>query len=167
MNRILIRLAPVVVIAWQVLAGAALAQQPTAGAVAAAKELVELKGGGQMFDPVIIGIVEQTKGALLQTNPQLSKDLNDVAAQLRTEFAPRRDELLNEAARRYAARFTEAELKELANFFKSPLGKKMSQQEPQVLDETFNFVQQQFGPRVAEEAMNRYRAEMKKKGHNL
>ena len=167
MNRTLIRLAPVVVIAWQMLSGAALAQQPTAGAVAAAKELVELKGGGQMFDPVIIGIVEQTKGALLQTNPQLSKDLNDVATQLRTEFAPRRDELLNEAARRYAARFSEAELKDLANFFKSPLGKKMIQEEPQVLDETFNFVQQQFGPRVAEEAMNRYRAEMKKKGHNL
>ena len=43
----------------------------------------------------------------------------------------------------------------------------MIAQEPQVLDETFSFVQQQFGPRVAEEAMNRYRAEMKKKGHNL
>ena len=167
MNRTLIRLAPVVVIAWQMLGGAALAQQPTAGAVAAAKELVELKGGGQMFDPVIIGIVEQTKGALLQTNPQLSKDLNEVSTQLRAEFGPRRDELMNEAARRYAARFSEAELKELTNFFKSALGKKMITQEPQILDETFSFVQQQFGPRMAEEAMNRYRAEMKKKGHNL
>jgi hypothetical protein len=156
----------VVVIACQVLAGAALAQQPTPAAIATAKELVELKGGGQMFDPVIISIVEQTKGALLQTNPQLAKDLNDVSAQLRTEFQPRRDELLNEAAKRYAARFSEAELKDLVTFFKAPLGKKMIQQEPQVLDETFSFVQQ-WGPRVAEEAMNRYRAEMKKKGHNL
>ena len=132
-------------IACQLLAGAALAQQPTPAAIAAAKELVELKGGSQMFDPVIVSIVEQTKGALLQTNPQLAKDLNDVAAQLRTEFAPRRDELLTEAARRYAARFTEAELKEMVTFFKSPLGKKMIAQEPQVLDETFSFVQQQFG----------------------
>jgi hypothetical protein len=148
------------------LAGAALAQQPTPAAIATAKELVELKGGSQMFDPVIASIVEQTKGALLQTNPQLAKDLNEVAAQLRTEFTPRRDELMNEAAKRYAARFSDAELKELVTFFKSPLGKKMITQEPQVLDETFSFVQQ-WGPRVAEEAMNRYRAEMKKKGHNL
>ena len=162
----LIRLAPVVVIACQMLAGAALAQQPTPAAIATAKELVELKGGSQMFDPVIASIVEQTKGALLQTNPQLAKDLNEVAAQLRTEFTPRRDELMNEAAKRYAARFSDAELKELVTFFKSPLGKKMITQEPQVLDETFSFVQQ-WGPRVAEEAMNRYRAEMKKKGHNL
>ena len=109
-----------------------------------------------MFDPVIIGIVEQTKGALLQTNPQLAKDLNDVATQLRTEFAPRRNELLNEAARFYAQRFTEAELKELADFFKTPLGKKMIVQEPQALDETFNFVQQQSGRASARRSMNRY-----------
>jgi hypothetical protein len=160
------RLAPVVVMACQVLAGAAFAQQPTPAAIATAKELVELKGGSQMFDPVILSIVEQTKNALLQTNPQLAKDLNDVAAQLRTEFAPRRDELMTEAAKRYAARFSEAEMKEMTNFFKSALGKKMITQEPQILDETFIFVQQ-WGPRVAEEAMNRYRTEMKKKGHNL
>ena len=43
----------------------------------------------------------------------------------------------------------------------------MLAQEPVVLDETFGFVQQHFGPRVAEEVMNRFRAEMKKKGHNL
>ena len=26
-----------------------------------------------MFDPIIVGVVEQTKGALVQTNPQLSR----------------------------------------------------------------------------------------------
>ena len=31
-----------------------------------------------MFDPVIVSMIEQTKGALLQTNPQLAKDLNEV-----------------------------------------------------------------------------------------
>jgi hypothetical protein len=165
MNKHLIRLAPVV-IACQMLAGAAFAQQPSAGAVAAARELVELKGGAQMFEPVVMGIIEQTKGALLQTNPQLAKDLNDVGTQLRTEFMPKRDELILEAAKRYAQRFSEAELKELVVFFKTPTGKKMQAQEPLVLDDTFNFVRQ-WGPRVAEDVMNRYRAEMKKKGHNL
>ena len=38
--------------------------------------------------------------------------------------------------------------------------------EPLVLDEAFNYVQQ-WAPRVGEEVMNRFRAEMKKKGHNL
>src|SRR5947209_17074387 len=156
-----------VVLACQLLAGAALAQQPTPAAIALGRELVEAKGANQMFEPIILGVVEQTKAALLQTNPQLAKDLNDVATQLRNEFAPRRSEIINEAGKYYAVAFTEAELKDLVAFYKSPLGKKMQEREPGVLDQTFNFVQQQWGPRLGEEVMNRFRAEMKKKGHNL
>ena len=161
------RVAPVVVLACQLFGGAALAQPaPSATAVAAAREVVEIKGGSAMFDPVIVSVIEQTKGALQQTNPQLAKDLNEVGTQLRNEFAPRRNELLAEAAKFYAARFTEQELKDMATFYKSPLGRKMIVQEPLVLEEAFNFVQQ-WAPRVSEDVMNRFRAEMKKKGHNL
>ncbi|TMJ02376.1 MAG: DUF2059 domain-containing protein [Alphaproteobacteria bacterium] len=162
----LVRLAPVV-LACQLLAAAALAQQPSAAAVALGRDLVEAKGANAMFEPILISVIEQTKGALLQTNPQLAKDLNDVANQLRTELAPRRAEIINEAGKFYATAFTEAELKDLVAFYKSPIGKKMQEREPGVLDQTFNFVQQQWGPRVGEEVMNRFRAEMKKKGHNL
>jgi hypothetical protein len=153
--------------AGQMLVAPARAQQASPGAVTAARELVELKGGSNMFDPIVTGIVEQTKTALIQTNPQLAKDLNDVSALLRTEYGAKRAELVNEAAKFYAQRFTEPELKDLVTFFKSPLGKKMLVQEPLVLDDTFNFVQQQWAPRVGEEIMVRFRAEMKKKGHNL
>lgn len=142
------------------------AQAPTPAAIATARELVETKGGTAMFDPVIVSMVEQTKGALVQTNPQLSKDLNDVALQLRAEFASRKDELMNYAAKLYADRFSEQELKDMLAFYKSALGKKMTTIEPQVLDETFNYIQQ-WGQRTSEEVMTRFRAEMKKKGHNL
>ena len=162
----LARLVPAAMLAACLLSAPALAQQPSAASITAARELVELKGGAAMFDPVIVSVIEQTKAALLQTNPQLAKDLNDVAAQLRTEFTPRRNELMNEAAKLYAAAFTEQEIKDMTTFYKSPLGKKMLVTEPQVLDRTFNYVEQ-WGPRVAEEAMTRFRAEMKKKGHNL
>ena len=146
--------------------GAALAQAPSASAVAVAKELVELKGGAAMFEPVVIGVVEQTKGALLQTSPQLSKDLTEVGNQLRTEFGPRRNDLINEAAKFYAQRFSEPELKDIVAFYKTGAGQKMLAQEPLVLDDTFAFIQQWQG-RVSEDVMNRFRAEMKKKGHNL
>jgi hypothetical protein len=162
----LARIAPMVVFACHLFAGAALAQQPSAAAIATARELVEIKGGSAMFDPIVINVIEQTKGALLQTNPQLAKDLNDVGNQLRGEFAPRRNELLGEAAKLYATRFNEQELKDMVAFYKSPLGRKMITQEPVVLDETFNYVQQ-WAPRVGEDVMNRFRAEMRKKGHNL
>jgi hypothetical protein len=155
-----------VLLACNLLAGPVRAQPATPAALASAKELLELKGAAEMFDPVVTGVIEQTKGALLQTNPQLAKDLTDVGNQLRTEFGPRRGEIIEAAAKAYAARFSEQELKDVVAFYKSPAGKKMLQQEPLVLDETFGFVQQWQG-RVGEEVMNRFRAEMKKKGHNL
>lgn len=162
----IVRLAPVAALVCLLGMAHAQAQAPSASALATARELVETKGGAAMFDPVIVSVVEQTKGALLQTNPQLAKDLNDVGTQLRTEFTPRRDELMGQAAKLYSERFSEQELKDMLAFYKSALGKKMITVEPQVLDETFNYIQQ-WGQRVSEEVMNRFRAEMKKKGHNL
>ena len=153
-------------LACNLLAGPAQAQPATAAAMDAAKELVALKGAAQMFDPVVTGVVEQTKGALLQTNPQLSRDLNDVGKQLGTEFAPRRAEIIDAAAKAYASRFTEKELKDVVAFYKTAAGQKMLAQEPLVLDETFGFIQQWQG-RFSEEVMSRFRAAMKKKGHNL
>ncbi len=155
-----------VLLACNLLAGPVHAQPVTPAAVASAKELLELKGAAQMFDPVVIGVIEQTKGALLQTNPQLSKDLTDVGNQLGAEFAPRRAEIIDAAAKFYAARFSEKELKDAVAFYKTAAGQKMLAQEPLVLDETFAFVQQWQG-RIGEDVMNRFRAEMKKKGHNL
>ena len=155
-----------VLLACALLAGPLHAQPVTPAALDAAKELVALKGAAQMFEPVVAGVVDQTRAALLQTNPQLAKDLADVGKQLGTEFAPRRAELTDAAAKAYASRFTEKELKDVVAFYKTAAGQKMLAQEPLVLDETFGFIQQWQG-RFSEEVMSRFRAEMKKKGHNL
>ena len=118
-----LRLAAVLLFACTMFGSAVAQPAPSASAIAGARELVELKGGAAMFDPVILSVIEQTKAALLQTNPQLAKDLNDVAAQLRTEFTPRRNELMAEAAKLYATAFTEQEIKDMTTFYKSPLGR--------------------------------------------
>ena len=161
-----VRLGAAVALSWCALVAPSRAQQAAPAAVAAAREVVELKGGTAMFDPIIIGVVEQTKVALLQTNPQLARDLDAVSAQLRSEYAPRREELVAEAAKFYAQRFTEQELKEIVAFLRTPAGKKMVAQEPLALEDTFQYVQQ-WSQRIGEDVMNRFRAEMKKKGHNL
>ena len=75
-TKFLARLAPAAVLAGYLLTGVALAQQPSAGARSRRRaNWSRSKGGAAMFDPVIVSVVEQTKGALLQTNPQLAKDL--------------------------------------------------------------------------------------------
>ena len=141
-------------------------QQPSPGATASARELMELKGVQNLVNPVVVGVIEQTKGSILATNPGLSKDLDEVAAQLRTEFAQRTTEVTNEITRLYAQRFSEQELKEAIAFYKTPTGKKILAEEPKILDETYARVQQ-WANRLQSEVAVRVRAEMKKRGHNL
>ena len=56
-----------------------------------------------LFEPLVPGVVEQAKNVFLQTNPNLSKDLNEVAANLRKQLALRLGNLKTEAAKVKAA----------------------------------------------------------------
>jgi hypothetical protein len=142
------------------------AQQPSAAALASARELVDIKGVKNLVAPVVVGVVQQTTNTILQTNPGLSKDLDEVSAQLSTEYQPRVAEMTNEIVKLYAQRFTDQELKEAVAFYKSPAGKKILTEEPKILDETYARIQQ-WANRLQDEVMTRVRAEMKKRGHNL
>ena len=71
-----------------------------------------------------------------------------------------------EIARGYASHFTEAELKDIVAFYKTPLGKKLINEEPEGLDEATKRVDA-WSSKFADEVLTRIRAEMKKKGHNL
>jgi hypothetical protein len=146
--------------------GAVNAQQPSPGALAAAKELVAVKGASAVYEPLVPGVIEQAKGVFLQANPMLSKDLNEVAAKLRAEYAPRSAEVVNDVAKIYATRFTEQELKDTLAFYKSPLGRKLLVEEPTILDQSMRNAQN-WANRLSEEVIIKMRAEMKKRGHEI
>src|ERR1700758_1962134 len=99
--------------------------QPSAVALALAREIITAKASSSGFDTVGPSIIEKSKDQFLPLNPSLFKDLNEVAAKLKAEYAPRFSEPMNEAARAYATRFTEQELKDILAFYKSPAGKKV------------------------------------------
>ena len=142
------------------------AQQPSATALATAKEVIAVKGGTAIYEPIVPGVIEKAKRVLMQTNPTLGKPMNEIAAALRAEYASRTEELVNEAAKLYALRFTEQELNELLAFYKTPLGRKMVMEEPGILDESLQNAQR-WANRLSEEIIGKFRAEMKKKGHEI
>src|SRR3954469_21292839 len=156
----------VVAIACMALSVPGRAQQPSANAITLAKEIIAVKGSANLFDAVLPNLVDKSRAMFLQTNPMLSKDLSDVAAKLRTELSPRAAELLTEMAKLYAASFTEQELKDALAFYKSALGRKITDTEPRILQQTFDLVNA-WSDRIAEEIIGKMRAEMKKKGHDL
>jgi hypothetical protein len=147
-------------------APAAPAAQPSANAIALARELITLQGGATLYESVVPGVIEQVKNLFMQTNPMLQKDLNDTAAKLRTDLQPRSAELMNQVATLYASRFTEQELKDVVAFYKTPLGKKMTEEEPKVIDQSMSLAQN-WGNKLSEEVIALMRVEMKKKGKDL
>jgi uncharacterized protein len=162
----LCRLALAVALASLVTAGAAKAQTLSPASIDLARQVILVKGGNAMFDPVVPGVIESAKNVFLPTNPNLSKDLTEVANQLKKDYDGKRAELLNEVAKIYAQRFTEQELKDLLAFYKSPLGQKVVTEEPKVLDAAMQRAQD-WANNFSEEVIGRMRAEMKKRGANL
>jgi len=145
---------------------AAHAQQPSAAAMSTAKEIVAVTGATSLFNPLIAGVVEQAKLVFLQQNPSLAKDLNEIATKLRSDLAPRFDELVNEVARNYATFFTEQELKDVLAFYKSPAGKKLVSEQPKVVDASLKFAQT-WANSLSDQVIAKMREELKKKGHAL
>jgi hypothetical protein len=160
----LVRLAAAGLAAFLLSATPTLAQQPSKASLALANEILEIKGSMSIFDAVIPGVIEKSKSSLMQMNPNLFKDLNDVANNLRKEFAPRLDTLRADVARIYASRFTEQEMKDTIAFYKSPLGKKILTEEPAFVDRSMTAAQE-WAIKLNDEILQRFRAEMKKRGH--
>jgi hypothetical protein len=143
----------------------AYAQQPSAAAMASAKEFVNLTGATQIFSPLVAGVVEQSKMLFLQQNPGLAKDLNEISTKLKAELNPRLEELNVEMAKIYAARFTETELKEILAFYGSPTGKKILIEQPVAAEQSLKFAQD-WSIKLSDEVVAKMRDELKKRGHN-
>jgi hypothetical protein len=158
-------------IALIVLGGAARAEQkpppePSPAAMKVAREIIELKNATAMFSPMVPGVIERVRTMLLTTTPTARKDLDDVAENLRKAFASRTNDLLNDISWLYATRFSEAELKEIATFYRTPTGKRVIAEEPIIFEDAMTGLKD-WQEKFAEEVIARFRAEMKKRGHDL
>jgi len=142
------------------------AGQPSPTTLLLAKQIVEIKGIKNVFEPLVRGVVEKAKDVFMQTNFMWAKDLNEVAAIEQKKYAPRVDELLDATARIYANHFTEQELKDLLAFYKSPLGQKTLVEEPKVLEEAM-INAGDWGDSLSQEVIGSMREEMKKRGHDM
>jgi hypothetical protein len=142
------------------------AQQPSPAAVALAREVMTIKGVNSMTDPLVRGVIESVKNSFVPTNPNLMRELNDVATALHKELDGRSGEVLEQMAQAYASRFTERDLKDLLVFYKTPLGQKFIKEEPMALEDGLKRAQQ-WADAFADTVVARMRSEMQKKGHPL
>ncbi|ACI93640.1 conserved hypothetical protein [Afipia carboxidovorans OM5] len=136
---------------------------PSAAAIASAKEILTDKHIQELYKEAVPSLVERSKNTLLQSNLNYQKDLNEVALKVAKDMAGREKEIGDQIAKIYASRFTEQELKELVAWYKSPLGKKVIEQEPQIFAAARGFMDQ-WAQTFSQQVIDKFRAEMKARG---
>lgn len=148
-------------------AAAAPAQpRATPAAVAAAREILQIKNATAMYQGAVPGLVEKTKIALIQQNLNYQKELNEVAGVVAQQLNGRQNEIGDGMAQIYASEFTEQELKDLVTFYKSPLGKKLIDAEPRAIGLSMAFMNS-WAQNFSETVMGAFRAEMRKRGKEI
>lgn len=140
--------------------------EPSAAQLKLANELLVANGEASSFDAIIPNVVEQTAASFVQANPDLIRDLREVARQLAPEYEGRRGEIAQILARTYAATFSEAELSEMLAFYNSPVGRKLVAQRQELLDAGLRGIQA-WSTAFAQEVEVRVRDEMKKRGFTI
>jgi len=138
----------------------------TPAAMAAAREILAMKNASAMYGSAVPNIVEQTKNALLQSNLNYQKDLNEVAIIVAKNLAGREKEIGEGMAKVYVNEFSEQELKDLVTFYKSPLGQKLLSTEPRAIQFSMAYMNQ-WAQLFAETVNGQFRAEMRKRGKEI
>jgi hypothetical protein len=135
-------------------------------AIAAAKELLALKGANGVYANIIANVVQRSKDSLIQTNLNYQRDLTEVAIIVVKTLAGREQEITENWAKIYANEFTEQDLKDLVAFYKSPLGQKLLATEPRAIQFSMSYMNQ-WAQVFAQTVNDQFRAEMKKRGKDI
>jgi hypothetical protein len=113
-----------------------------------------------MYAALVPNVVQRTKEVLVQSNLNYQKDLNEVAVKVAHDLAGQEKAVGDEMAKIYSTDFTEKELKELVTFYKTPLGKKLLEQEPHTIQSCLQAMNQ-FAQTFSETVSAKFRAEMR------
>jgi uncharacterized protein len=146
-------------------AAAPAAPEPTPGHLAIAREFASLTGILGFADPIIPQFSAQVRQRTV-TRPELTKDLDQVLDTLKPEIEQQKQTVVDAIVRLYATAYSEAELKDLIGFFKTPSGQKYLKATPQILDSMEREIRR-WAERVSAQVMDRVRTEMGKRGHQM
>ncbi|WP_428648337.1 DUF2059 domain-containing protein [Roseibium sp.] len=100
--------------------------------LAAARKVAAATRVLEPFDDILPLLAEQTRTAFIQSDPTRAEEIIDVTQNVALELASKRAELNNKVYNAWAEAFTEDELNQLADFYSTDLGQKLTQTIPNI-----------------------------------
>ena len=148
------------------LTASARADEPSPAAIAVATTILRDVGMTASVQGVAFSMIGELERSIDQTHPEMKQPLRDTLMALAPEFVKGADGVIDDAARVFASRMSEEELRQTQAFFASPVGVKYLEAQSPIL--------QQVGASTAawraqlqSTMLTRVREEMKKKGYSF
>lgn len=154
-------------LAWTLFTAApAVPQTPSAEALTAAKELIVVMKMDEQYMAILPIAMQALRPAIVQGRAQIERDYDALLPAMLGVVQTRLDEITVAMATIYARKFTAAELREIAAFYRGPTGQKLLQNTSSLMQESMTYGQQ-LGAKMVEEIKERMIQELRKKGHPL
>jgi hypothetical protein len=134
--------------------------------LAAAKELMDVAGSAKQFDVAVPIITQQLENAFVNLKPDHAAEIKDVFRMIPERFSQRKQELLDQIAALYAERLTTEDLQGIIAFYKSPIGAKFIQLQPELVQQSMA-LGQAWGRKIGQEIDQQVRKELKDRGISL
>lgn len=96
--------------------------------LAIAREYVDMSDGADLYEVTLIELGLDVMRLLIQEDPSLADASIQAIQVVYDEYIGRKGELYDQFARIYAIRFSEEELNEIVDFYKTEVGQKLLQQ---------------------------------------
>lgn len=132
----------------------------------AGRDVVVLSGLADTFETIYLEFRERVTQTVGTTRPEVRKDMEQVIELLRPEAEKKRQEIIASSAYIFARRMSEADLREVAAFFKSPVGQRYNAMRPRAIDEIYALLQP-WSMQTSNFLFDRFSEEMRKRGHQL
>ena len=131
--------------------------------LAAAKELLVVVGSAKQFDVVVPLITQQLESAFVNLKPDHAAEIKDVFRAIPEKFTQRKQELLDQVAALYAEKLTADELNEIIKFYKTPVGARFVQVQPELAQQSM-MLGQAWGRKIGQEIDQEVRKQLKDRG---
>ncbi len=128
--------------------------------IAAAKELLKTMGSSKRFDVMIKTLISGMARSQAARLPKKEKEIRAIFELLEDKFLARKSEIMSKLAPLWAEKFTTAEIKEVTNFFRSPIGRKVVREQIGIMQKGAQIGMRwgrKIGMEVAREAAQEFR----------
>jgi len=138
-------------------------QAPDAAQIKAARQLMTVTGAENSFRSILAVMGAQITNVVIQQNKGKEKKVRKILNPILADAASKREEMVSQAALIYARKFSIAEMQEITRFYKSPVGRKLVAQLPQIMQESMR-IGQSVSQKIGADIIRRFKDEAKKQG---